>query len=56
MTIIANTECPHLKSSIPITTVKGHRIPYLNDREYMRIRDVGTFIRWRDVLVIIMEE
>ena len=31
-------------------------IPYLNDREYMRIRDVGTFIRWRDVLVIIMEE
>ena len=56
MTIMANTECPHLKSSIPITTVKGHRIPYLNDREYMRIRDVGTFIRWRDVLVIIMEE
>lgn len=40
----------------PITRCRGHRLPYLEDREYKKIESVCTVIRYGDTLVVLEED
>ena len=40
----------------PITRCRGHRLPYLEDREYKIIEGVCTVIRYGDSLVVLEDD